>query len=108
MGVEGRGADSVRGNGEEGVEALREAFGVLGPELVLKKNAHGVHADGFGGGEFAIVKRGVEGLGLEHLQLVDGVGGDIVRADKPGQAGVPVIGLLLGPACLCRSTKGES
>ena len=36
----------ARGDGEEGVEALEEAFGVLLVELVLQEDSHGVHADG--------------------------------------------------------------
>ena len=92
-------ADVVfRGDGEEGVEALLEAVGVLLPELVLEEDAHGVHADGFSEAELTVVDRGVEGLGLEHLEFVDGVGGDVVRADEPGLLCVPGVGLGFGPA----------
>ncbi len=86
------------GDGEEGVEALVEAFGVLLPELVLQEDAHGVHADGFAEAEFVVVERGVEGGGLEHLELVDGVGGDEVGADEPGLLCVPGVGCFFGPA----------
>ena len=94
-----QGADVVfGGDGEEGVEAALEAFGILGPELVLEEDAHGVHADGFAEAELFVVEGGVEGVGLEHFELVDGVGRDEVCADEPGLLGVPGVGLDLGPA----------
>ena len=46
------------GDAEEGVEALLEAFGVPLPELVLEEDARGVHADGLGHAELAVVERG--------------------------------------------------
>jgi hypothetical protein len=98
----------LRGDGEEGVEAALEAVGVLLPELVLQEDAHDVHADGFSVTEFAVVNGWIEGVGLEHLELVDGIRWDVVRADEPGLVGVPVVGLLLGPArTLGRGREGE-
>jgi hypothetical protein len=41
---------------------------------------------------------GVEGIGLPHLQLVDGGGGQEICAHQPGLLGIPGIGLGLGPA----------
>ena len=86
------------GDGEEGVEALLEAFGVLLPELVLQEDAHGVHADGLRHAEFFVVELRVEGGGLKHFELVDGVGGNVVGADQPGLLRVPGVGLFGGPA----------
>ncbi len=86
------------GDGEKGVEAADEAFGILLPELVLKEDAHGVHADGFGEAQLAVVDGGVEGRSLKHLELVDGIGGNVVRADEPGLAAIPGVRRFLGPA----------
>src|SRR5881398_997764 len=50
---------------------------------------------------------GIEGIGLPHLELVDGVGGDVVRADQPGLPPIPVPRGLLRPACAGRGREGE-
>ncbi len=98
-------------DGEEGVESFGEALGVLLPELILQEDAHGVHADGFGEGQLLVVELRVEGGGLKHLELVDGVGGDEVRAYEPGLLCVPGVGGLLGPSLwlvLCGGRERQS
>ena len=92
---------------EEGVDALAEAGGVLLPEEIVEEDAHGVHADGFGPAEFGIDALWIEGVRLPHLELVDGVGGDVVAADEPGLLGVPGIGLVFSPAFGRTGSGGE-
>ncbi len=46
----------LRGDAKEVVEPFGEALGVLLPELILQKDAHGVHADGFGKTQFLVVQ----------------------------------------------------
>lgn len=93
------GADMMTGgDSKESIEAADESFGILLPELVLQEDAHGVHADGLGKAEFTVIDCRVEGGGLKHLELVDGVGGNIIGSNEPGLAGVPGVGGVLGPA----------
>ena len=105
------GADVMpTGDGEKGVEALLEAGRILAPELVLEEDAGGVHADGLGEAKLFVVQGGVEGGGLEHLELVDGVRRDVVGADEPGLPGVPLVGAFGGPAIgssLFRGVRGK-
>ena len=92
-------ADVMAGrDGQELVDALLEADGVLLPEKVVEKDAHGVHAEGFGPGQFLIDFFGIEGGVLPHFQLVDGRSGSVIAADQPGLLGVPGVGFLFGPA----------
>ncbi len=101
----------LRGDGEEGVETPFEALGILLPELVLQEDAHGVHADALGHAELFVVQTRVEGGCLKHLELVDGVGRDVVGANEPGLLLIPGVGLCLGPAMLrsigCGCGRGE-
>ena len=85
------------GNGEECVDAVLETGGVLLPEKVVEKDAHGVEADGLGPAEFEINALGIERVGLPHFELVDGGGGDEVAANEPRLLSVPIVGALLGP-----------
>ena len=50
---------------------------------------------------------GIEGVGLPHFELVDGVGGDVVAADEPGLMRVPGVGLGFGPALARLGECGE-
>ena len=101
------GTDVVFGaEGEEVLEAASEAGAVLLPEKVMEEDAEGVHAGGFGEGELSVVEGGVPGGGLEHLQLVNGVGGDVVGAQEPGLPGVPGVGLVFCPAWLLGLENG--
>src|SRR3954447_23071973 len=69
---------------QERVDALLKAFGILLPQQIVKKNAHGIEADGFGPAEFGIDAFGIEAIGLPHFQLIDRGRGDVVAADEPG------------------------
>src|SRR5258708_16265905 len=80
------------------VDALLEAGGVLLPEKIVEKDAHGVHAEGFGPGQFLVDLWGTEGGLLPHFQLVDGGFWSVIAADEPGLLRVPGVGFLLGPA----------
>ena len=44
----------ARGDGQELVDALAKSGGVLLPEQIVEKDAHGVHAHGFGPAEFFV------------------------------------------------------
>ena len=85
-------------DGEEGVEALLEAFGILLPELVLQEDAHGVHADALRHAELFVVQLRIPGGSLKHFELIDGVGGNVVGAYQPGLLRVPGVGLFGRPA----------
>lgn len=86
------------GDGQEGIEAANEPFGILLPELVLQEDTHGVHADSLGEAELTVIDGGVEGGRLKHLELVNSVGWDVIGSNEPGLAGVPGVGGVLGPA----------
>ncbi len=73
----------LRGDGEKGVDALLEAFGILLPKLVVEEDAHGVHADGLRPAQLLVDLLRVKGIGLPHFQLVDGAAVDVVAADEP-------------------------
>jgi len=64
----------------------------------VEEDAHGVHADGFSPGQLTVVGGGVEGIGLPHFELVDGVGGQVICSHRPGLLSVPSICLGFGPA----------
>src|SRR2546425_1102776 len=90
-----------RSNRQEAVDAFLKTGGVLLPQQVVQKNAHGVHAHRFGPGEFLLDLFGIEGGLLPHLQLVDRGFGDVIASDKPRLLRVPGIGFLLRPTrCL--------
>src|SRR5207302_8385748 len=71
------------------------------------ENPHRVHPDRLRPAELAVDALGIEGIGLPHLELVDRVGGDVVRADQPGLPPIPVPRGLLRPACAGRGREGE-
>jgi hypothetical protein len=77
-----------------------EAFRVLLPEKAVQEDAHGVHADGFSPAQFAIDGGRIKGIGLPHFKLVDGGGGQKIRADRPRLLRVPCVGLCFCPALL--------
>ena len=79
----------LRCDRQELIQSHLEACRVLLPKLVLEEDPHRVHSDTLSHAEFLVVQARVEGGGLEHLQLVDGIGGNKVRADKPGLLSVP-------------------
>ena len=92
-------ADVVfRGDGEEDVDSITKAFGILLPKEVVEEDAHGVHAEALGPAELEVDAFGIEGVGLPHFELIDGVGGNVVAADKPGLMSVPFVRLGFGPS----------
>ena len=56
-----------RGDRQEPIDALLKTSSILLPEQVVEKDAHGVHADGFGPGQFPFDLLGIEGGLLPHL-----------------------------------------
>jgi hypothetical protein len=56
-----------------------------------------------GPAEFLVDLRGIEGVRLPHLELVDGVGGNVVAAHQPALRRVPGIGLLTVHCDVCAS-----
>jgi len=82
---------------EELFETLLETLRILLPEFVVQEHAHGVHADCLRPAELLVDLRRVEGVGLPHLELVDGVGRNVVAAHEPALVCVPAVGLLHRP-----------
>ncbi|HXM94518.1 MAG TPA: hypothetical protein VOA64_09735 [Candidatus Dormibacteraeota bacterium] len=82
---------------QETVNALLKTGGILLPEQVVEKDAHGVHAQRFGPSQFVIDLGGIEGGLLPHLQLIDGGLRNVITSDQPGLLRMPGVGLLLGP-----------
>ena len=80
------------------IEPVLKALGIARPELILQEDPHGVHPDRFAHAELFVDKRGIERGCLEHLKLIDGVGGNEVRADQPGLPGIPCLRLGFAPA----------
>ena len=56
-----------------------------------------------GPAEFAVDRLGVERVGLPHLELVDRRAGQKIAAHEPRLLGVPIVGLLRGPAFRLRT-----
>ena len=93
------------GDGEEAVEALLEAGGVLLPEQVVQEDAHRAHSQAFRPAQFLVDLSGIEGIRLPHFELIDRVGGDEIAADQPGLLLIPRLRLLLGPARFLREKR---
>src|SRR3954447_23706972 len=93
------GANSVvAGDMEEALDVFEEGFAIVVPGEVVEEDANRVEAERLGPAELAVDGFGIERLGLEHFELVDGGAGDEVAADEPGLSVVPIIRLLRGPA----------
>lgn len=80
------------GDGDELCETALEAPIVLGPKLIVEKHAHAVEPAQPSPAQFGIDLLGGKGLGLEHLELIDCVRGDVIRADEPLLRLVPGVG----------------
>src|SRR4029078_3253441 len=74
----------LRGNLEDLIDSLEEAFAVVLPRQVVEEDAGRVHSDGLGPAELAVDRFGIERVGLPHFKLVDRRAGDEVRTDQPG------------------------
>src|SRR5579862_794987 len=80
-----QGTDVVFGSdGNESVDSLFEAGGILLPEQVMQEHAHGVHAQAFGPAEFLVDLLRIESGCLPHLEFVDRVGWYVVASHQPG------------------------
>ena len=90
----------ARCDGEKRVDALLKSLRILLPEKVVQEHAHRVHADSLGPSQLAIDGRRIEGVGLPHLQFVDRRGRQKIRTNGPRLAGVPLVGLSIGPTLL--------
>ena len=88
----------LRGNSQELVNALLETVGVLLPEQIVQKNAHGVHAQRFGPTQFLVDLVRIKRRVLPHFQFIDGGARDVIAPDKPRLLRIPVVRLFLGPA----------
>jgi len=84
-----------------------EALGILLPQQVMEKDAHGVHAHGLCPAEFALDAGGIKRLRLPHLQLVDRGGRRVVGADQPSLLLAPGRGLRRGPYFPRLEAEGE-
>lgn len=65
---------------------------ILRPELIVEKDAHRVQAVEPGPAQFGVDAPWVVAAGLEHLELIDGVGRNEVGTDGPTLRLVPTIG----------------
>ena len=74
-----------------------EALAILGPEQIVEKHPHGVEADLPSHAQLAIDAAGLIGARLKHLELIDGVRGDVVRADEPTLRLIPGVGAIDRP-----------
>ncbi|CAM4087162.1 hypothetical protein TSST111916_21000 [Tsukamurella strandjordii] len=93
------GANAVGGGDrQEGVEPLLEPGRVGCPQLILEEDADHAHPQSAGPGELGVDPVGVEGLRLEHLELVPGVGVDEVAAHHPADLLAPLLRALRRPA----------
>ena len=84
------------------------ALRVLLPGQVVQEHPHRRHPEALGPPEFLVNRGRVERVGLPHLELVDGGCRDVVAADEPRLRGVPLRGLLFGPASGGRSRLRET
>ena len=91
--------DAVPGrNRQKGIHALLEARRILLPQRVMQEHPHGGHAHALRPAQLLVDRGGIEARRLPHLQLVDGIGGNIVAAHRPFLLAVPGIGLGRRPA----------
>ena len=97
----------LRGDVEEAIDPLAITVGVLLPRQVVQEHPHRRHAETFGPAELLVDRLRIEGVGLPHLELVDGGGRNVVAADQPRLLRVPVVGLGLGPPRRGRSRRHE-
>jgi len=88
------------GDGQELIDALLETWGVLLPQKIVQKDAHGVHTQSFGPAQFLIDLLRIEAVSLPHLQFVNGGVRNVVCAHQPGLLLIPGVGLVFGPSLL--------
>jgi hypothetical protein len=82
----------ARRDGDKLRQTSSEAAVILGPKLIMEKDSHSVEPVQPGPAELGIDAPGVKGVGLKHLELIDGVRGDVVRADEPSAMPEPAMG----------------
>jgi hypothetical protein len=75
-------------------KACLEAAMIGCPELIMKEHPCGVVTVELGPAQLGIDAPRVEGVGLEHLELVDGVRWNVVCSNEPALRLVPTIGAL--------------
>ncbi len=97
---------------EEVVHALLQALGVVGIDHTAQEHAHGLEAELLCPTQFLVDGGVIVGVFAPHLNLVDGVGGDVVAARQPRVLLVPVVSLLCTPTagqrlCLSRTCEKE-
>ena len=63
----------ARRDGDKLRQTSLEAAVILGPELIMEKDPHTVEPVQPGPAELGIDAPGVVGVGLKHLELIDGV-----------------------------------
>jgi hypothetical protein len=94
---------------QENVEALFESLGILLPEQVVQKDAHGVQAQGLRPAELLVYALGIESIRLPRFKFVYGRGWNVVAADEPGLMCVPIVRSLFSPTgCLRLRRECES
>lgn len=84
----------TRSDADELRETRLEATRILGPQLIMQEDPHGVESVKSGPAQFGIDAPWVVGAGLKHLQLIDGGGGDEVGANGPALRLIPGVGTI--------------
>ena len=85
------------GDAKKSVHALGAAARVFVPRNLVQEDAHRVHADGLRPPQLGVDYHRVERIGVPHLNLIDGAGGNVIGADVPGLLGIPEVGGFGGP-----------
>jgi hypothetical protein len=88
---------SIR-NLQKSVDAFFEARGILLPQKIMEKHAHGIKAYGFCPAQFRVNALRIKRFGLPHFKFVDGRSGYVIAPDKPGLLGVPLFRGFFRPA----------
>ncbi len=93
-------------NGQKRTHAFLKPRAVLLPKQIMQEHAHRRHAQTLRPTQLQVDPLWVERIRLPHLQFVNGVGRQIVAADRPRLLRIPGIGLLSGPARWLRRYNG--
>ncbi len=87
----------LRRNRQKLIQPLLEPLRITRPKLVLQKHARRIHPHRLRQPELFIVQRRIERRRLKHLQLIDRVRRNVIRAHKPRLMVIPRIRLRLCP-----------
>ena len=96
-------------DGYELHQPSKETLPVLDPEQIVEEYPHGVEPEPPGHAQLGIDAPRIVGVGLKHLELIDRVRRDVVRADQSMLRPVPTVGTVHRPPSLaCRAGPWRS